>query len=70
MARKPSDDGAASVLIRVERASHKRLRQLALDLGTTVQALGVEALNDLLKKRGRAGTLRGYSSRKRQGARQ
>jgi hypothetical protein len=30
----------------------KALRQLALDRDTTLQALGIEALNDLLRKNG------------------
>jgi hypothetical protein len=41
-----------AVLIRVNSAGLRALRQLALDQDTTLQALGVEALNDLLRKHG------------------
>jgi hypothetical protein len=40
------------LLIRVNAAGLRALRQLALDEDTSVQSLAVEALNDLLKKRG------------------
>jgi hypothetical protein len=39
-------------LIRVNADGLRALRQLALDQDTTLQSLAVEALNDLLKKRG------------------
>jgi hypothetical protein len=41
-----------SLLIRVNADGLRALRQLALDEDTTLQALAVEALNDLLKRRG------------------
>ena len=40
------------LLIRVNGAGYRELRQLALDEDTTLQSLAIEALNDLLKKRG------------------
>jgi len=40
------------VLIRVNATGLKALRQLALDRDTTLQALGIEAFNDLLRKHG------------------
>jgi len=39
-------------LIRVNAAGLRALRQLALDQDRTLQALGIEALNDLLRKHG------------------
>ena len=52
-ARASSREGTRGVLIRVERALSRRLRQLALDEDTSVQALGVEAFEALLQARGR-----------------
>jgi hypothetical protein len=40
------------LLIRVNSAGYRELRQLALDEDRTLQSLAVEALNDLLKSRG------------------
>ena len=40
------------LLIRVNGVGYRALRQLALDEDTTLQSLAIEALNDLLKKRG------------------
>jgi hypothetical protein len=40
------------VLIRVNTAGLRALRQLALDEDRTLQALGIEAFNDLLRKHG------------------
>ena len=40
------------LLVRVNDAGYRALRQLALDEDTTLQSLAIEALNDLLKKRG------------------
>jgi hypothetical protein len=40
------------LLIRINDAGYRALRQLALDEDTTLQSLATEALNDLLKKRG------------------
>ena len=41
------------VLLRFPAELHHQLRQLALDDGTSLQALGVEALERLLKERQR-----------------
>jgi hypothetical protein len=40
------------LLIRLNYAGLKALRQLALDKDRTLQSIGVEALNDLLRKYG------------------
>jgi hypothetical protein len=40
------------LLIRVNADGLRALRQLALNEDTTLQSLAIEALNDLLKKRG------------------
>ena len=52
-ARASSREGTRGVLIRVESGLSRRLRQLALDEDTSVQALGVEAFEALLQGRGR-----------------
>ena len=52
-ARASSRAGTRGVLIRVEQDLSRRLRQLALDEDTSVQALGVEAFERLLETRGR-----------------
>jgi len=41
---------ARGVLMRINPEGLKALRQLALDLDTTLQALMIEATNDLLRK--------------------
>jgi hypothetical protein len=41
---------ARGILTRINPEGLKALRQLALDLDTTVQALMIEAANDLLRK--------------------
>ena len=46
------DRDVRGLLIRVNADGLRALRQLALDQDTTLQSLAVEALNDLLKKRG------------------
>ena len=51
--RASSREGTRGVLIRVEPDLSRRLRQLALDEDTSVQALGVEAFEALLETRGR-----------------
>lgn len=51
--RPASREGKKGVLIHVSHAMSKQLRQLALDEDTTVQALGHEALENLLTQRGR-----------------
>jgi hypothetical protein len=40
------------LLIRVNVDGLRALRQLALDRDTTLEALGIEAFNDLLRKHG------------------
>ena len=51
--RRPgSRGGKVAVLLRVEPGVRRALRQLALDEGTSVQVLGVEALMRLLAERG------------------
>ena len=44
--------------VRVDTDGLKAVKRLALDLGTTTQALGIEAWNDLLKKHGARGRVR------------
>lgn len=53
--RPGSRAGKVAVLLRVEPGVRRALRQLALDEGTSVQALGVEALMRLLAERGSKG---------------
>jgi Antitoxin-like ribbon-helix-helix len=50
--RGPTEQNVRGLLIRVNPAGLKALRQLALDRDTTLQAIAVEGLNDLLKKHG------------------
>jgi len=48
----PSTSGKSkSVLLRIDPELHRALRQLAVDSDTTLQALGVEALEALLSAR-------------------
>lgn len=49
-------------MIRVDREGLRALRQLALDKDRTLQSLGVEAFNDLLRKYGYKQVLRGVHS--------
>jgi hypothetical protein len=44
--------------IRVDEAGHRELRVLAAQLGVSMQSLGIEALNLLLKEYGRAAEVR------------
>lgn len=48
--RPPSRIGTKAVVIHVEPSLSKSIRRLALEMDTTVQALGLEALEDLLRK--------------------
>ena len=49
-----TDTGATKgMLLRLPAALHRKLRQLALDDDTSLQALGVEALERLLEERQR-----------------
>jgi hypothetical protein len=50
--RAPVERDLRGVLIRVNAAGLRALRQLALDQDRTLQSLGVEAFNDLLRKHG------------------
>ena len=50
--RPPSREGKSAVTFYVDPAAAKQLRRLCLDGDTTVQAVMVEALNDLFAKRG------------------
>jgi hypothetical protein len=51
--------GAKGVVVQLKADSWRALRQLALDLDTSVQRLGVEAFNDLMAKHGRKQTIVG-----------
>ena len=46
-------EGLVGVMLHVDPELRRRLRHLALDEDTTLQALGVEALEDLLASRRR-----------------
>jgi hypothetical protein len=48
----PSRQGKKGIVIYVEPAAAKILRQLALDRGRSLQSLGQEAINGLLEKYG------------------
>lgn len=52
-ARPPSRQGTRGVLVHVSPELWRAMRQLALDEDTSVQALGLEALEGLLRRRGR-----------------
>ena len=49
-ARASTPVAARGILTRINAEGLKALRQLALDRDTTVQALMIEAVNDLLRK--------------------
>jgi Antitoxin-like ribbon-helix-helix len=58
MARKPRAAGGERpdvriLAVRVDPAGLLAVKRLALDLDQSLQALGIEAWNDLLKKRGK-----------------
>jgi hypothetical protein len=61
MGRKPKTSGARardpgafkSVLVRINADGWRALKMLAIESDTTLNALAVEAFNDLLKKRGK-----------------
>jgi hypothetical protein len=50
--RARAEQDVRGLLIRINADGLKALRQLALDEDTTLQSLAIEALNDLLKRRG------------------
>jgi hypothetical protein len=45
--------GAKGIVVQVNKEGWRALNDLALDLETSVQKLGIEALNDYLEKNGR-----------------
>ena len=49
---------ARAVLTRVNAEGLKALRMLALERDTTLQAIAIEALNDVLKKHGKRAVVR------------
>ena len=49
--KRPAD--AKSIAIQIKPEGWRAVRDLALDLNTSVQKLGVEAFNDLLARHGR-----------------
>ena len=51
--RRNRPEGARGVLIQLNPEAHRALRILALDRNTSVQKLGVEAINLLFEKNGR-----------------
>ena len=48
----PSRQGKKGIVIYVDPAVAKKLRRMAIDRGTSLQALGEEALNGLFEKYG------------------
>jgi hypothetical protein len=52
-------EGARGVVIQLKPDGWRALRQLALDMDTSVQRLGVEAFNDLMAKHGRKQKIEG-----------
>ena len=58
--RKPDEASEAlrAVLTRVNAEGLKALRMLALEQDTTLQAIAIEALNDVLKKHGKRALVR------------
>jgi hypothetical protein len=49
----PSRQGKKGIVVYVSPEAAKEIRMLALELGSSVQALGVQAWNDLLAKHNR-----------------
>jgi hypothetical protein len=52
-------EGAKGIVVQLKPEGWKALKQLALDLDTSIQRLGVEAFNDLMTKHGRRRTIEG-----------
>ena len=52
--RPPSRRGRKGVVVHLDPAGLRELRQMALDMDRSAQSLCVEALNDLFRKHGRA----------------
>ncbi|MGH6811345.1 MAG: ribbon-helix-helix domain-containing protein [Methylocella sp.] len=44
------DEAGRAILVRVNREGWRALRMLAVENDTTLQAIAIEALNDLLRK--------------------
>jgi hypothetical protein len=57
-AKRAAKDEVRVIGIRVGEDGHKAIRVLAAERGETVQSLGIEALNLLLKKHGAAAVVR------------
>ena len=51
--RAPSRRGRRAITMYVDHAAHFQLRLLALEQGTSVQKLAIDAFNDLLQKYGK-----------------
>ena len=51
--RAPSRQGRKAVVVHLDRAGHRQLRQMALDMDRSAQDLCVEAINDLFRKHSR-----------------
>jgi Antitoxin-like ribbon-helix-helix len=58
--RKPDETGGGpkAILTRVNAEGLKALRLLALERDTTLQAIAIEAFNDVLKKHGKKAAVR------------
>ena len=56
--RNRTGEPARAVLTRVNSEGLKALRMLALERDTTLQAIAIEAFNDVLKKHGKRATVR------------
>jgi hypothetical protein len=56
--RATAKDQVRVVGIRVDEDGHRAIRMLAAERGETVQSLGIEALNLLLKKHGDSAVVR------------
>ncbi len=52
ISRRSLPEGARGVLIQLNAEAHRALRILALDRNTSVQKLGIEAINMLFKEHG------------------
>ena len=52
--RAPSRRGRKAVTIYLDTVAHRQLRMLALEHDRSVQAIAVEALNDVFQKYGKA----------------
>ena len=55
---KPTGEPTRAILTRVNPEGLKALRMLALERDTTLQAVAIEAFNDVLKKHGKRPVVR------------